>query len=167
MVNVGQPAHDGVQPVGVGSMELLFQLGMAFQLMLEKFVSRMDDAGYADLRPVHGLVFQALLRGASTSSEIGSALGVTKQAAGQFVNDLEEAGYVCRTEHPDGGRRRLVRLTSKGHQHLQTAGNLLRELEQELEGSFADGSSDRLRTDLAQLIMRLADGPLPPFRPGW
>jgi DNA-binding MarR family transcriptional regulator len=156
-----------VQPDDVASTELLFQLGMAFQLMLEEFVSRMDAAGYPDLRPVHGLVFQSLLRGATTSSEIGAALGVTKQAAGQIVNDLEDAGYLRRSEHPGGGRRRLVSLTDKGYAHLHTAGRLLHQLEQEIESGFASGSTSQLRADLTSLIRQFAAGPLPPFRPSW
>lgn len=61
--------------------ELTFLLGMAFQLVLSEFVSRLDAAGYADLRPMHGLVFQVLHGSGATSSELAEELGVTKQAA--------------------------------------------------------------------------------------
>ncbi len=158
---------DGHVRRGLESSELLFLLGMSFQQTLEKFVARMDAAGYQELRPIHGLVFQSLLAGATTSSEIAAALGVTKQAAGQILNDLDAAGYVVRTEHPDGGRRRLVSLTGKGHQHLRTSGGLLAELEREIGDALPEGGLPALRGLLALVIEHFADGRLPPFRPSW
>ena len=50
--------------------ELTILLGLAFQVVLGEFVSRLDDAGYADLRPVHGMVFQALGRSGATATEL-------------------------------------------------------------------------------------------------
>ena len=49
-------------------------------------------------------------RGArTTASELGQRLGVTKQAAGQMVDELARLGYVNRGPDPADGRRRLVR----------------------------------------------------------
>ncbi|MFF5883553.1 MarR family transcriptional regulator [Streptomyces sp. NPDC012589] len=76
-------------------------------------MSRPDAAGYADLRPVHGLVFQALRGDGATSSEPAEKLGVTEQAAGQIVDDLEKRGHVERRPRPAGGRRRQVVLTDR------------------------------------------------------
>jgi DNA-binding MarR family transcriptional regulator len=156
------PAEDGLQ-----DGQLIFLLGMAFQLLLGQFVRRMDAAGYSHLRPIHGLVFQSLLAGATTSSEIAATLGVTKQAAGQIVNDLEVGGYLRRTDHPEGGRRRQVVLTDEGHRHLRTTGELLRQLEDEVAHGLADRSTASLRAQLATVIRQLAGEQLPPFRPLW
>lgn len=147
--------------------ELTFLLGWAFQLVVGEFVRRLDVAGYADLRPVHGLVFQALRGGGATSTELASTLGVTKQAAGQIVAELERKGYLRRAEHPAGGRRRLVVLTDKADRHLAVAGELLRELEAELAGRLADPDLAELRGDLAALVRTLAGNTLPPLRPVW
>src|SRR5438094_123670 len=76
--------------------ELTFLLGMGFQLVLREFVARLDAVGYTDLRPVHGSVFQFLKHSGATSSELAARLGVTKQAAGQIVDELERKGYVAR-----------------------------------------------------------------------
>jgi len=147
--------------------ELTFLLGWAFQLVVGEFVRRLDVAGYADLRPVHGLVFQALRGGGATSTELASTLGVTKQAAGQIVAELERKGYLRRAEHPAGGRRRLVVLTDQADRHLAIAGELLRELEAELAGRLDDPGLAELRGDLAALVRTLAGNTLPPLRPVW
>jgi DNA-binding MarR family transcriptional regulator len=147
--------------------ELTFVLGMAFQVVVTEFVRRLDAEGYADLRPAHGAVFQALRGGGATSTELAERLGVTKQAAGQMVADLEQRGYLRRVDHPEGGRRRLVVLTGKADEHLAVAGRVLHGLEAELAGRLGEDNLVRLRVELSRLIRDLAGAELPPLRPAW
>ncbi|MER5498214.1 MULTISPECIES: MarR family transcriptional regulator [unclassified Streptomyces] len=147
--------------------ELTFLLGMAFQLVLSEFVSRLDAAGHADLRPVHGLVFQALRGSGATSSELAERLGVTKQAAGQIIDDLEKRGYVERRPHPAGGRRKLVVLTGKALEHLAAAGRILHELEAQLAEQLHEAGRQVPRAELAAVIRALAGDSIPPWRPVW
>jgi DNA-binding MarR family transcriptional regulator len=147
--------------------QLTFLLGMAFQLVLQDFVSRLDAAGYADLRPIHGLAFQAIGGAGTTGTELADRLGVTKQAASQIVDQLERQGYVRRQPHPGGGRRQLIMLTRSGHAHLATAGRVLQEMEAELAGRVNPAGLLPLRRELVRLIRSIADGPLPPLRPVW
>jgi DNA-binding MarR family transcriptional regulator len=147
--------------------ELTFLLGLAFQVVLGEFVRRVDAAGYTDLRPVHGMLFQVLRGPGATSSEIAERLGVTKQAAGQMVDDLERRGYLRREAHPDGGRRRLVVLTDRAHAHLAVAGRVLHGLEAELAAQLGDEELARLRVDLARLTRHLSGDVVPPLRPTW
>ncbi|MFJ6757102.1 MarR family winged helix-turn-helix transcriptional regulator [Streptomyces sp. NPDC091273] len=146
-------------------IELTFLLGLGFQLMLGEFTRRVAEAGYPDLRPLHGMAFQALKGPGATATELAERLGVTKQAAGQIVDDLEKRGYVRREPHPGGGRRKLVVLTPAADAHLGVAGRILHELEAELAGS-ADLTV--LRQELGHLVRALhGDGALPPLRPVW
>lgn len=149
------------------SYELVFLLGLSFQLLIEEFRARTDAAGYDDLRPVHGFAFQALGPEGATSSELADRLGVTKQAAGQMVDHLEDRGYAQRTDHPLGGRRRLVVLTELGQQHLRDAGAILHALEREWEARIGSEAFRALRADLATLVGAAAGGRFPPLRPIW
>ncbi|MFS7873684.1 MarR family winged helix-turn-helix transcriptional regulator [Streptomyces asiaticus] len=147
--------------------ELTFLLGMAFQLVLSEFVDRLDAVGYAELRPMHGLVFQALRGPGATTSELAEQLGVTKQAAGQIVDDLEKRGYVERRPHPAGGRRRLVVLTGKALEHLSVAGRILHELEAQLARRLHEVGLRVPRAEIAAVIRALAGDSIPPLRPIW
>lgn len=147
--------------------ELTFLLGMAFQMVLTEFVSRVDAAGYSDLRPVHGLVFQTLKHSGATSSELAEGLGVTKQAAGQIIDDLEKRGYVERRPHPAGGRRKLVVLTDKATEHLAVAGRILHELEDQLAERLRAAGREMPRAELAAIVRALAGDTIPPLRPLW
>lgn len=148
-------------------IELTFLLGLAFQTTLSEFVTRLNAAGYADLRPMHGLAFQALYGRGTTSSELAEILGVTKQAAGQIVDDLERREYVRRVDHPDGGRRRLVVLTDKALTHLRVAGKVMHGLEAELAEELGEETIARLKPVLAQIIRHMAGDSVPPLRPIW
>ncbi|WP_328723696.1 MarR family transcriptional regulator [Streptomyces sp. NBC_00247] len=140
---------------------------MSFQLVLAEFVRRLEAAGHTDLRPVHGMVFQVLRASGATSSELADRLGVTKQAAGQIVDDLEKRGYVERHPHPAGGRRRLVVLTAKAREHLAAAGHVLHDLEAQLSDRLHASGLRVPRAELAALVRTLAPDALPPLRPLW
>ncbi|OKK21103.1 MarR family transcriptional regulator [Streptomyces sp. CB00455] len=146
-------------------VELTFLLGLGFQLLLGEFTRRVAAAGYPDLRPLHGMAFQSLKGPGATATELAERLGVTKQAAGQIVDDLERRGYVRREPHPGGGRRKLVVLTPAADTHLAVAGRILHELEAELGHSVDLGA---LRGELGRVVRTLhGEGGLPPLRPVW
>ncbi|MGW1465555.1 MarR family winged helix-turn-helix transcriptional regulator [Streptomyces sp. NPDC002308] len=149
------------------SAELTVLLGLSFQLVLAEFVRRLGAAGHADLRPVHGMVFQVLRDSGATSGELADRLGVTKQAAGQIVDDLEKRGYVERHPHPAGGRRRLVVLTAKAREHLAVAGHVLHDLESQLSDQLHASGLRVPRAELAALVRTLAGDTVPPLRPLW
>jgi DNA-binding MarR family transcriptional regulator len=151
----------------LANAELTFLLGIAFQLVLAEFNRRLDTAGYGELRPAHGMIFQLLNDSGATSSELAERLGVTKQAAGQMVAELEGRGYVRRQEHPEGGRRRLVVLTDKAIAHLKVAGSILHQLETELAEQVDDANLAMLRAELTRLIRAMAHTGIPPLRPVW
>jgi DNA-binding MarR family transcriptional regulator len=174
--NEKQSARDDGGRAGAGDetgdplerVELTFLLGLAFQLLLGEFTGRLAEAGYGDLRPVHGLAFQALGPAGATGSELAERLGISKQAAGQLVDDLERRGYVRRAPHPAGGRRKLVVPTDAARRHLAVAGDALRGLEAELAARLGPGT-DLLRTrrELARVIRELGGDRPPPLRPVW
>lgn len=156
----------GQDPLADG--ELTWLLGIAFQVILTEFSRRLDAVGQkGDLRPVHGMIFQIAKGDGVTSTELAERLGVTKQAAGQLVTDLEKRGYLRREKHPEGGRRRLIVLTEKATEHLNAAGPILHQLEAELAAQAGDANLAGLRTELAQIIRAVAGTSLPPLRPVW
>jgi len=151
----------------LASYELVFLLGLSFQLLVEQFVTRLSDAGYDDLRPVHGFALQALGPDGATSSELADRLGMTKQAAGQMVDYLQDRGYLQRQKNPLGGRRRLVVLTERGRLHMVEARKILRALESDWVRSIGADRLHAVQADLATMVRAAAGGTIPPLRPVW
>jgi DNA-binding MarR family transcriptional regulator len=147
--------------------ELTYLLGMTFQLLLGEFVHRLNERGYEEIRPMDGMAFQVLKGDGTTGTELAAALGVTKQAVSGIVARLEDLGYVLRMEHPSGGRRQLIRLTERAYTHLDVAGDVLHDLEGEITEKTGKIPVYTLRMILAEIIMTLSDGNIPPLRPTW
>jgi DNA-binding MarR family transcriptional regulator len=67
-------------------------------------------------------------------SDIGERVGVTTQAAGQFVSALVESGHLVQVPDPSDGRARLVSRTAAGTRAVR----LVRRRIAALEATWAD-----------------------------
>jgi DNA-binding MarR family transcriptional regulator len=85
-----------------------------------------------DVRPSFGFVIRAVAAEEPGISRLADLLGVTKQAASQLADEVENVGYIERFEDPDDRRRRRLRLTAIGNEvrtnALATSAALERDL---------------------------------------
>ncbi len=95
---------------------------------IDELHRRLALRGHPDVRPAHGYAFQAIGSSGATATELGRRLGVTKQAAGQMVDELVRLGYVVRGADPADGRRRIVTLTPHGMDCLRASAEIFDEL---------------------------------------
>ena len=116
-------------------VETLLRAGRA---AIDELHRRLAERGHPDVRPAHGYAFQAIGADGATATELGRRLGVTKQAAGQMVDELVRFGYVARGADPFDGRRRLVTLTPSGVDCLVKSAQIFEELLAEWRASGAD-----------------------------
>ena len=107
------------------AVEAILRAGRA---AIDELHRRLAQRGHPDVRPAHGYAFQAIGPDGTTAGELGQRLGVTKQAAGQMVDDLTRLGYVERGPDPSDGRRRLVTLTPRGVDCLRASAEIFDEL---------------------------------------
>ncbi len=104
----GRPGYD--RP----GYELPLLLLAGFRVLVDEVHAELARQGHPDVRPLHGFVFQAIGADGSTAAELGRRLGISKQAAGKIVDNLAGLGYVSVSADPADGRRKLIRLTSRG-----------------------------------------------------
>ena len=107
------------------AVEAILRAGRA---AIDELHRRLAQRGHPDVRPAHGYAFQAIGAEGTTAGELGQRLGVTKQAAGQMVDELIRLGYVERGPDPSDGRRRLVTLTPRGVDCLRASAEIFDEL---------------------------------------
>ena len=99
-------------------------------LIVGEMQGRMAAEGHPDIRPGHGCVFRFVDRErGSRLTELAEASGLTKQAVGEVVADLERMGYLERVPDPEDGRAKIIRLTGRGRDGCDTAERLLAEIE--------------------------------------
>ncbi|MFC5667538.1 MarR family winged helix-turn-helix transcriptional regulator [Kitasatospora misakiensis] len=157
-------SRDHQQDVTPG-YELPLRLLLAFRTIIDELHERLAGEGHPELRPMHGFVFQAIGPDGTTAVELGRRLGVSKQAAGKTVEQLERLGYVERGSDPADARRKVVRLTARGVDCLVRSARIFEELRREWVGQL--GGEEELR-GLEDALRVLAPGD--PFRldtPRW
>lgn len=133
----------------------------------------LERAGYPGLRTRHGYVVQRLLAGDRTVTEVARSLGVTQQAMSKTVAELERSGYVQRGIDPADARRKVLSLSERGFEAIDTArrarAELLARVTAEAGASRVADAAAVLRTvlDVLGLAGRVdrRNVPVPP--PGW
>jgi DNA-binding MarR family transcriptional regulator len=143
---------------------LPLRLFVGFRQLIDGVHAELAREGHPELRPLHGFVFQAIGRDGTTAVELGRRLGVSKQAAGKTIDNLERLGYVERATDPTDARRKLVRLTDRGVEVLVRSAQIFDELHAEWATRIGPDRLRQLETDLVTVTGAEA------FRldvPGW
>jgi len=111
--------------------QLLFKCA---RLVNERALGRVRERRGIEIRAVHTTLFPHIdvMRG-SRLTDLAQALGISKQAVGQLVDELSEMGMLERRPDPDDGRAKRVCYTSLGRQGLFDGLAVLREEERAME----------------------------------
>lgn len=134
------------------NFELLFR---AARLVNEAAISRVSAAG-GRLRIAHTTLFPHITAGGVRLTELADKLGVTKQAVGPLVDDLEREGVVERVDDPDDRRAKRIRWTSKGQRAMLHGLGVLADLERELACDLGEARLTALGNTCERLIDALS-----------
>ena len=96
-----------------------------------QFNLRLKETGHSSIRQGHGCVFRFIHEGGSRLTELAESSGLSKQAVGEVVDDLEKLGYVERAQDPDDWRAKVIRLTEKGADAHSTALGIFADIERD------------------------------------
>jgi DNA-binding MarR family transcriptional regulator len=129
------------------------------------FHPRLNEAGHPSIRQGHGCVFRFIDEDGSRLTDLAESSGLTKQAVGEVVADLEQLGYVERAPDPGDGRAKLIRLTERGGEARQTAIEIFGEIEREWEERFGAERVAAMRELLEEMRAERDGARELPFRP--
>jgi len=117
-----------------------------------EFHARLREAGHPAIRQGHGCVFRFVHEGGSRLTDLAESSGLTKQAVGEVVDDLEQLGYVERVQDPQDGRAKLIRLTEHGADAQRTALTIFADI----EGDWAKRYGTERVATMRKLLEELA-----------
>lgn len=130
--------------------QLLFK---SARLLNEQAVARIRERTGMDIRPAHTSVFPHIDLDGTRLTEIARRMGISKQAVGQLVSDLEEMGTLERVPDPEDGRAKLVRFRRiDGELSIMGGLAVLGEFEAQLRKRLGARSMDQLADLLARLL---------------
>jgi DNA-binding MarR family transcriptional regulator len=103
------------------------------------------------VRQAHGCVFGNIAPDGMRLTELAELAGMTKQAVGEAVTDLERLGYAERVADASDGRAKIIRLTERGRAAQQTAFQIIASIEREWAERFGAQRVSELRSLLLDL----------------
>lgn len=115
--------------------------------------------GYGFVRPAHLSVMPHLDLDGTRLSELARRMEVSKQAAGQVVDELEASGLVTRIPDPDDGRAKRIVFTDAGRDALLTGLGVLAEVEAEILAGMRTEERRALERALDHVETRLDEAP--------
>jgi len=84
-------------------------------------------------------------------TDLSSKIGITKQAVGQLVFELEKLGVLKRIPDPQDGRAKLIVFTNKGKEILINGLNILAGIEKEISKQIGKSSVSDIKNNLRLL----------------
>ena len=121
------------------------------ELAVAELHERLSDEGFPEIRPGHGRVFRFIEPDGSRLTDIAERAGLTKQAMGEMVSDLEQLGHVQRASCPDDGRAKIIHLTERGRQAVAAAERIFADIEARWAKRVGERRMATLRATLTEL----------------
>jgi DNA-binding MarR family transcriptional regulator len=121
------------------------------QDFFRRAVKSWDKRGYK-LQNAFGTVITHLPLEGARLTDLSESAGLTKQAMGQLVDELEKLGYTERVSDPTDGRAKMVRFTKKGLKLVSDGREVVAEVWAQYEDLVGATRLMRIRDDLDVLV---------------
>jgi DNA-binding MarR family transcriptional regulator len=136
------------------TVQLLFK---AARLLNERAIDRIRERTKKPVRLAHTTLLPHVDLAGTRLTDLAKRLGVSKQAAAQLVDELEEMGMLERVPDPADARAKLVRFSKRGQQGLLEGLGVLKELEAEI-GALVGHDKLHVFHDVLRAIVAASTG---------
>lgn len=123
----------------------------------QNVLSKLAEQGITEITLRHFVVIPFVTDEGIRSVEIAKQAGVTKQAVGKLVEELEGFGYLEVKPDPKDGRASLIFLSERGHHFLHTAIESTQVLEQQWQQLIGIERFNSMKKALIDLLVCLED----------
>lgn len=135
-----------------GAMPLIGLFNALAGWIEARHLELMAAEGFDDVRRAHNAVFRHLPADGVRLTELADAAGISKQAIGELVDELERKGYVERHPDPSDGRAKLIVAAPRGELAHAATLRIFRAIEDELTEVAGDAALEQVRTTLDRLF---------------
>jgi DNA-binding MarR family transcriptional regulator len=126
------------------------------QAIHRRIINGLNAAGFEELRVPHMAVLQFPGPDGVRPGALAERAGMSKQAMNQLLRSLEAVGYIVRSNAPNEGRARIIRLTKRGRAAYSKIHDILREIEREWSAELGFKRFCQLK----KLLLRVWESPL-------
>jgi DNA-binding MarR family transcriptional regulator len=128
-------------------------LARTLRVYTRRIVAGLHERGFTDFSAGFPPLLSNLDVEGTRIGILARRAGVTRQAAGQLLREIERCGYVERHASAEDARATVVTFTPRGRRLLAA----VFELVEEIEGEFSDALSAGEFEQLRRLLVRLAN----------
>ena len=107
------------------------------------------------LRAAHMALLPHIDLDGTRLTTIAARVGISKQAVGQLIAEMETMGMLERHPDPSDGRAKLIRFSNQGRRGLLEGLGVLGNLEVEFRKKIGDRAMDGLHAALTALLAHL------------
>lgn len=111
----------------------------------------LHDAGFTDLVPAHLDVLQYPGPEGRRPSDLAAQTRMTKQAMNYLLGQMEQLGYLTRSEDPEDHRSKRIQLTERGQAAFQTIRRIVARTETDWERQLGQRRFAQLQRLLVEL----------------
>ena len=126
------------------------------QAIQRRLIRELNAAGFDGLSLPHMAVLQYPGPDGVRPGTLAERAGISKQAMNQLLRSLEHLGYIVRSDAPNEGRARIIRLTKRGRAAYSRIHEILREIEREWSAELGSKRFGQLK----ELLLRVWGSPL-------
>ena len=153
---MSSPSSSASTPVAPSQMLIGALLRVPAQAIHRRIITELNAAGFEELTVPHMAVWQFPGPDGVRPGVLAERAGMSKQAMNQLLRSLESLGYLARSDDPDEGRARLVRLTKRGRAAYSKIHEILRDIERE----WSEELGPKHFAQLKELLLRVWKSPL-------
>ena len=148
---MSSPHSPGPSAVAPKDMLIGALLRLPAEAIHRRIINELNAAGFKELRVPHMAVLQFPGPDGVRPGVLAERAGISKQAMNQLLRSLEALGYLSRSDVPDEGRARIVRLTKRGRAAWAKIHDILRDIEHEWGAELGP----KHFTQLKELLLRV------------
>jgi DNA-binding MarR family transcriptional regulator len=123
-----------------------------------RLLAGLHARGFDDFAPSFPPLMSNLDTEGTRIGVLAARAGVTRQAAGQLLREIERCGYVERRSSPDDARATTVHFTARGRRLLAAVFELVEEIEADFAKALKAGHYDKVREGLLGIADRIDPG---------
>ncbi|MFC9436543.1 MarR family winged helix-turn-helix transcriptional regulator [Nocardia sp. NPDC057030] len=132
-------------------------LGQAYQGFVQELHAHLAGHGHQVLGASYGYVLRTLADDALTASQLGEQLGITAQGAAKVVDEMVRQGYIERRADPNDKRAKLLHLSDRGRDMLDTVRAFHADYERRLTAKVGADQITAVRGVLGEIIDAATD----------
>ncbi len=114
-------------------------------------VAQLHERGFTDFSPAFPQILSNLDTKGTRVGVIAARAGMTRQAAGKLIIEIERCGYVRRSDAKGDARATVVRFTPRGRRLLETVIELVEEMESRFASIAGAAELDRVRIAMGKI----------------